>query len=47
MLSGLALVVQRLSGAAGLLYLAGAEIAALSGEVAYRYRELASAGQPH
>jgi rhamnose utilization protein RhaD (predicted bifunctional aldolase and dehydrogenase) len=44
MLSGLAQVVLRLNSSTPLRYLTEAEVAALSGQVAYRYRELASAG---
>jgi rhamnose utilization protein RhaD (predicted bifunctional aldolase and dehydrogenase) len=44
MISGLAQVVLRLNSATPLRYLTGAEVASLSGQVAYRYRELASAG---
>ena len=43
MISGLAQVVQRLSASAPLRYLAAGEVAGISRQVAYRYRELASA----
>jgi len=45
MISGLAQVVLRLGGATPVRYLTGAEVAVLSGQVAYHYRELASAGR--
>ncbi len=45
MMSGLAQVVQRLSSSSYLRYLTCAEVAAISGQAAYHYRELASAGQ--
>ena len=45
MMSGLAQVVQRIDAAASLRYLRPSEIAAISGQAAYRYRELASVGQ--
>jgi rhamnose utilization protein RhaD (predicted bifunctional aldolase and dehydrogenase) len=41
MMCGLAQVVQRLSASTPLRYLSGAELAGISGEAAYRYRELA------
>lgn len=44
MLSGLAQVVQRLSASAPLRYLTEAEVAGISRQAAYRYRELASMG---
>ena len=46
MISGLARVVQRLSPSAPVRYLTEAEIAGISGELAYRYRELANVNQP-
>ena len=45
MLSGLAQVVRRLSAPTSLRYLTAAEVAGISSQVAYRYRELAAAGQ--
>jgi rhamnose utilization protein RhaD (predicted bifunctional aldolase and dehydrogenase) len=45
MMSGLAQVVQRLGVSSCLRYLTGAEVAAISGQAAYHYRELASVGQ--
>ncbi len=45
MMSGLAQVVQRLSSSSCLRYLTCAEVAAISGQAAYHYRELASTGQ--
>lgn len=45
MISGLANVVQRVSATAPLRYLADSEVAAISGHVAYHYRELANASQ--
>lgn len=45
MMSGLAQVVQRLGSSSCLRYLTDAEVAAISGQAAYHYRELASAGQ--
>lgn len=45
MISGLAHVVQRLGASAPLRYLTGEEIDSISGQVAYRYRELANASQ--
>jgi rhamnose utilization protein RhaD (predicted bifunctional aldolase and dehydrogenase) len=45
MISGLARVVQRVPASAPLRYLTDAEIAGISYEVAYRYRELANANQ--
>lgn len=44
MLSGLAQVVQRLSPSSPLRYLTEAEVAGISSQAAYRYRELASMG---
>jgi hypothetical protein len=41
----LAQVVLRLDAGACMRYLRPSEIAAISGQAAYRYRELASAGQ--
>jgi len=45
MLSGLAQVVQRLNASAPIRYLTEAEVAGLSTQVAYRYRELANMSQ--
>jgi rhamnose utilization protein RhaD (predicted bifunctional aldolase and dehydrogenase) len=45
MMSGLAQVVLRIDAAACLRYLRPNEVAAISGQAAYRYRELASVGQ--
>jgi rhamnose utilization protein RhaD (predicted bifunctional aldolase and dehydrogenase) len=45
MISGLANVLQRLDRAAPIRYLTEAEVAAISGQTAYRYRELANMGQ--
>jgi hypothetical protein len=45
MMSGLAQVVLRLDSTACLRYLRPSEVAAISGQAAYRYRELASVGQ--
>jgi rhamnose utilization protein RhaD (predicted bifunctional aldolase and dehydrogenase) len=45
MISGLAQVVQRLGASAPLRYLTEAEIAGISSQVAYHYRELAGASQ--
>ena len=45
MMSGLAQVVRRLGSSSCLRYLTDAEVAAISGQVAYHYRELASTGQ--
>ncbi len=45
MISGLAQVVQRLNAPSELRYLTAGEIAGVTGEVAYRYRTLASAGR--
>lgn len=45
MISGLAQVVQRLSASAPVRYLTQADLAGLSGQVVYRYRELANVSQ--
>jgi rhamnose utilization protein RhaD (predicted bifunctional aldolase and dehydrogenase) len=45
MMSGLAQVVLRLDASTCLRYLRPSEVAAISGQAAYRYRELASVGQ--
>jgi len=47
MISGLAQVVRRLHTSAPIRYLTEAEVAGLSCEVAYRYRDLANAGQSY
>lgn len=44
MISGLSRVVQRLGSSAAIRYLTEAEIGEISGEVIYRYREVAAAG---
>jgi hypothetical protein len=46
MLSGLSRVVQRLTAQVPVRYLSEAEVAGLSGEGAYRYRELANVRRP-
>jgi rhamnose utilization protein RhaD (predicted bifunctional aldolase and dehydrogenase) len=45
MISGLAHVIQRLSASAPIRYLTQAELTGLSGQVVYRYRELANVSQ--
>jgi hypothetical protein len=45
MISGLAQIVRRLSGSAPLRYLTAAEVEGISGQIAYRYRELANASR--